>query len=145
LLGLLPASPAAGAGIEVGTVVGLTHAGEPLVDWGGAEARPARSLVALPALTVGRSVAVAFLHGDGSRPLILGVLAEPPAPHSGTLTRAEVDGDRLVLTAEREIVLRCGEASITLTRAGKVLIRGACIISRSSGVNSIKGASVQIN
>jgi hypothetical protein len=58
---------------------------------------------------------------------------------------ARVDGHRVVLDAEQEIVLRCGKASITLTRAGKVLIRGAYLLSRSSGVNRIKGGSVQIN
>ena len=41
--------------------------------------------------------------------------------------------------------MRCGEASITLTRAGKVLIRGAYVLSRSSGANRIKGAAVEIN
>ena len=44
-----------------------------------------------------------------------------------------------------QIVLRCGEASITLTRAGKVLIRGAYVLSRSSGTNRIQGGSVEIN
>jgi hypothetical protein len=34
---------------------------------------------------------------------------------------------------------------LTLTHAGKVLIRGAYVLSRSSGVNRIKGGSVQIN
>ena len=32
-----------------------------------------------------------------------------------------------------------------LTRAGKVLIQGAYLLSRSTGVNRIKGGSVQIN
>jgi hypothetical protein len=57
----------------------------------------------------------------------------------------EGDGERLVFSAEKEIVLRCGNASITLTRAGKVLIRGAYLLARSSGVNRIQGGSVQIN
>jgi len=50
-----------------------------------------------------------------------------------------------VLKAKQEIVLECGRASITLTSAGKVLIRGAYLSSRSSGVHRIKGASVEIN
>ena len=58
---------------------------------------------------------------------------------------AHIDGERLEFSAEREIVLRCGKASITLTREGKVLIKGAYLSSRSSGVNRIKGGSVQIN
>jgi len=55
------------------------------------------------------------------------------------------DDNRLVLSAEREIVLKCGNASITLTRAGKVLINGTYVVSRSSGYNKIKGAAVDIN
>jgi hypothetical protein len=43
------------------------------------------------------------------------------------------------------VVLRCGDASITLTQAGKVIIRGNYIVSRSSGYNKIKGAAVDIN
>lgn len=58
---------------------------------------------------------------------------------------AAADGERLVLKAGREIVLQCGKASITLTSAGKVIIRGAYVLSRSSGVNRIVGGSVQIN
>jgi hypothetical protein len=50
-----------------------------------------------------------------------------------------------VLSAEREIVLHCGDASITLTRAGKVIIKGRYLISRSSGYNKVKGAAVEIN
>jgi hypothetical protein len=57
----------------------------------------------------------------------------------------KIDGRRVTFEAKEEIVLRCGKASITLTRAGKVLIRGAYLLNRSSGVNRIKGGSVQIN
>jgi hypothetical protein len=58
---------------------------------------------------------------------------------------AELDGERVVLSAEREISLKCGEASITLTAAGKILIRGTYVLTRSSGANRIKGATVEIN
>jgi hypothetical protein len=88
-------------------------------------------------------VAVSFEQGDAGRPIILGKLwqPEPTAP----AIRAEVDKERLVLAADKEIVLQCGQASITLTKAGKILLRGAYLLSRSSGVNRIKGGSVQIN
>lgn len=56
-----------------------------------------------------------------------------------------VDGRRITFTAETEIVLRCGKSSITLTRAGKIIISGEYVVSRSSGVNRIRGGSVQIN
>jgi hypothetical protein len=66
----------------------------------------------------------------------------PPGPQR---FQATIDDQRLELTAEREIVLRCGKASITLTRAGKILLRGTYLFSRSTGVNKIKGGSVQLN
>jgi len=69
--------------------------------------------------------------------------SEPEAP----LT-VKVDADqekKLFLEGKDEVVLKCGEASITLTRQGKVILRGKYILSRSSGVNRILGGSVQVN
>ena len=56
-----------------------------------------------------------------------------------------VDGRRVVLEGQEEVVLKCGEASVTLTRNGKVVIRGKYLLSRSSGVNRILGGSVHVN
>jgi hypothetical protein len=56
-----------------------------------------------------------------------------------------IDGKRVVLEGQEEVVLKCGEASITLTRNGKVVIRGKYLLSRSSGLNRILGGSVQVN
>jgi hypothetical protein len=49
------------------------------------------------------------------------------------------------VSAERQLILRCGDASLTLTRAGKVLISGSYVLSRSSGANRIRGAVVELN
>jgi hypothetical protein len=57
----------------------------------------------------------------------------------------DADGERLLITARHQLVLRCGKAAITLTQAGKVLIEGTYLSSRSTGVNRIKGGSVQLN
>jgi hypothetical protein len=75
----------------------------------------------------------------------MGFLQKTTAPGAAETVQVKVDGERLVFTGEKEIVLRCGEASITLTRAGKILLRGAYIVSRSTGVNRIKGGVVHIN
>jgi hypothetical protein len=69
-----------------------------------------------------------------------GLLADPP----GQL-EVDADGQRMIVSAKEQIVLRCGKASITLTKAGKVLIQGTYVLSRSSGVNRVKGGSVKIN
>jgi hypothetical protein len=42
-------------------------------------------------------------------------------------------------------VLRCGEGSITLTRDGKIVLRGKHIVTHASGVNRIRGGSVELN
>lgn len=56
-----------------------------------------------------------------------------------------IDGKRIVIEGKQEIVFKCGESSITLTKAGKILIRGKYLLSRSTGVNRILGGSVQVN
>ena len=48
-------------------------------------------------------------------------------------------------TASRELVLRCGKASVTLTSDGAVRIRGTDVLSRASATNRIRGGNVQIN
>lgn len=114
----------------------------------------ARSTVSLLRADVGRDVVVLFDGDDVRKPIIVGVVQEPrigsgaaarPVERQEPLITASVDDERIVLKAEREIVLECGEASVTLTRAGKVLIKGAYVLSRSSGYNKIKGAVVDIN
>ena len=58
---------------------------------------------------------------------------------------ADVDGKRVRVTAQDEIVLQCGSASVTLRRNGRVVIRGTYVETRSEGTNRIKGGQVQIN
>jgi uncharacterized protein DUF6484 len=111
---------------------------------------PAQTTVPLQQAHIGATVVVMFDEGDLWRPIVVGVLQESRTGLAGAAApaprvQAQVDDQRLVLTAEREIVLQCGEASITLTRAGKIVIKGTYVVSRSSGPNRIKGASVDIN
>ena len=58
---------------------------------------------------------------------------------------ARLDGKRVVLEGRDEVVLKCGDASITLRRDGKVILRGAYVETNARGVNRIKGGSVKIN
>ena len=87
-------------------------------------------------------ILVTLLATASATPLIDAVLeqsaAEPPE-------EAVVDGKRVVIRGEEEIVLQCGRASITLRRDGKIVLRGADILTVASGVQRIKGGKVQIN
>jgi len=142
-------------GVTIGTFVDHDEAGRLLVDFvanPSKEPLVASTMVKLNRSQRGREVALMFPQGDPQRPLCIGLIQDPSiefsiseATNSPGTVSAAVDNDRVVLKADKEIVLQCGKASITLTQAGKVLVRGAYVLSRSSGVNRIKGASVQIN
>jgi hypothetical protein len=133
-------------GVVIGELAALGDAGEARVAFAGgpADGAPARAMAALGPGDVGREVALMFEGGDPRRPVIMGLMHVPGAA-TAKRPEARVDGERVELSAEKELVLRCGKASITLTRAGKILIRGAYLLARSSGVNRIQGGSVQIN
>ena len=139
-------------GAVVGELVGMTEDGiTPLVAFPGqvgSAAIAARSTIDLHGAHVGRPIVLVFEGSDPTKPIVTGVLREdgksallPRTQH----VEVEADGERMVISAREQLVLRCGKARITLTRAGKILIEGAYISSRSSGVNRIKGGSVQLN
>lgn len=149
-----PALPERIQGVVVGRLLGLE--GGARVSWAGAPGGvAARAMAALDARHVGGEVAILFEHGDRARPVILGAMeprvGPPPAeeavasPDGALRVEALADGRRVVVEAERELVLSCGKASITLTRAGKILIRGAYVSSHATGTQRIVGGTVQIN
>jgi hypothetical protein len=138
-------------GVVIGILVGMDPEGNPRVVFPGnpqEDAVSARSTLSFLPQDLGREVALLFENGDPQHPLIIGRLQHPRTVNPATSqveAEADLDGERLVLSAQREIVFKCGKSSITLTRAGKIILRGASILSRSSGLNRIKGGSVQIN
>src|SRR5258708_5480867 len=83
--------------------------------------------------------------------IVIGILdgfdadGRPLVDYPGNAAGAPLPALTTALYGAEAVVLECGHASITLTSAGKVLIRGAYLSSRSSGVHRIKGASVDIN
>ena len=139
---------AATPAVIIGTLVGFTEARAPLVDFPGNQsgaALSARSMIALSQLDAGCEIALAFEQGNPAKPMVMGRLQLDGGESAADPVNVTLDGEQVTLSARNEIVLRCGKASITLTRAGKIIIRGAYLLSRSSGVNRIKGGSVQIN
>ena len=53
--------------------------------------------------------------------------------------------DRLSLSASSELELRCGDSQITLTKDGKVVIKGVDVTTRASRTCRVKGSTVNIN
>lgn len=170
---LNPADVLAPGEVVIGQLHGLSPTGEPLVNFPqnvSNQAIPAMSTLAINPEHSGRQVALLFTQGDLNNPLIIGLIHSPlqelidgfeittiqndkdqqtafeaEAPKTDASPDAYIDGKRVVLEGREEVVLKCGEASITLTKGGKILIRGKYILNRSSGVNRILGGSVQVN
>ena len=140
------------AGIIVGELIGMTNDGRtPLICYPGqpgTAALSARSTIDLHGKHIGKQVVLMFEANDPRKPIIMGVLQSSEGSsleQRPDQVEVEADGERMIVSAKEQLVLRCGKASITLTKAGKVLIKGSYVLSRSSGVNRIKGGSVQLN
>lgn len=130
--------------------------GRVLVRWALGDRAVERWLPLLRGLTVAPGDAV-LLDAPGGFPgwLVVGAIdgvedapegAEAAAAMARELgAEVVVDGKRVEVEGADEVVLRCGQASITLRRNGRVVIRGTYVETRSKGVNRIRGGSVQIN
>jgi hypothetical protein len=138
-------------GVLVGTLVGFRERHEPLVTYDGqpgSAALSARASVDVFADHIGHQVTLMFEDGDPLRPIVTGrirVAATWPVSTSSPQVEVDADGQRLTLAAKDQLVLQCGKASITLTAAGKVIVQGAYLSTRSSGVVRIRGGSIQLN
>ena len=136
--------------VTVGTLVGLAPSGEAWVDLPRERRRNvlARSTCALVPEQVGRQVLVTWADDDREHPIITGVIRSAvDAAREASVPRldAVVDAERIVLTGKREIVLRCGKASIVLEADGSVVVKGARLLTSATGVHRIRGGAVQIN
>lgn len=146
----------------------VDHAGN------GCGPRVARTTIALSPAMLARAIAarqgalLVFENADPALPIIIGLIQTPEASafealldapraqperevarevsHPAAPARpARLDGESVVLEGEREVVLRCGDASLTLRRDGKAILRGAYVETHSRGINRIKGGAVKIN
>ena len=158
----LPETLVDAAGVQLAAIVGVTDDG-PQVQFQ-PDGPPITARLAVSATRERLDAAIAqcqqvvllFEHGDRTRPIIVGFIESVPAPAERveigpvlpdrpSVVEADVDGKRVRITAQDEIVLQCGSASVTLRRNGRVIIRGTYVESRSDGTNRIKGGQVQIN
>jgi hypothetical protein len=72
--------------------------------------------------------------------------AEPAVTETtDPVIEADIDGRRVRIVAKDEIVLECGNASITLRRNGRIVIKGTYVETCSEGTIRIKGGQVRIN
>jgi len=163
------------AGVKLGTIDDITADNQVLVSFSGLNnSVPARLVQSLnwPRLLDAAKnqldLLLLFENGDASKPIIIDIvgacaddLSAVPAPilankatynqqydqqsASDELQDVNIDGKHISFTAKEQISFKCGNATITLTRSGKIMLKGAYVLNRSSGSLRLKGASVQIN
>lgn len=154
-------------GLLIGKVIALNSHGNPMIAYDEqTKSTPVEALTTVPLTNtaIGQDVAVSFAQNQGGTPIVMGVIRRVlddvlnlEAGNVQTNTEIEtsetkdpkpeilVDGNKLELSAAEEITLRCGKASITLTKAGKILIKGEHMLNRTSGSYKIKSGSIQLN
>ena len=149
-------------GPQIGEIVEINNEGGIMVEYSAYSHGPVlaqltstvRDRIIQQKLRAAQKVLLVFENGRPECPIIIDTLHTTVAESAdlksldvavGNPHEVTVDGKRVSFNALEEIVLRCGKASITLTHEGRVIIRGAHVVSRSTGTNKIKGGSVQIN
>jgi hypothetical protein len=96
-------------------------------------------------LARGDDVLVAISPEPQERPCVLGRVGRYASSHEQGEEKQDRNPESLVLKADQQIVLSCGDSTITLRHDGKVLITGVDVVSRAARTQRIKGGSVQIN
>jgi len=151
------------AGSRLGELLGFSPQGYPVIARPGHEGPiEVPTTVALGRDDVGSVVLLTFVEGREDQPLVTGRLQPPLPPETppppgpggdqplamlsadGPL-QLEANGEVVTIEAERELVLRCGKASLRLRRDGFVELRGVDVVSRASRANWIRGGSVALN
>lgn len=155
------------SGLLIGKVISINSQGNPMLAYDEqTKAKPVEALTTVPLTpaSIGQDVAVSFAQNQGGTPIVMGVIrrvlddvlnldvSKTPSSTEFETENANnqkpeilVDGNKLELSAAEEITLRCGKASITLTKAGKILIKGEHMLNRTSGSYKIKSGSIQLN
>jgi hypothetical protein len=145
---------------RIGRLAGTNTQRDILVEYDDCGPWPAKLVAGIDRQTLmkpenrSREVLLVFEKGDPCRPIIVGLMEDPleslvsfelPPEESQAAKDLLVDGKRITIEAEDEIMLKCGKGSILIRKDGKIIIKGTDLLSRSSGAHRLKGASVNIN
>ena len=152
--------------VVIGSLSALSEKGKPLVSYKAfsQDFAQVEALSTLGVLSkdVGKQISLLFVEGDVNKPIVIGFIHNPlesmletydekvtlqtiPPDATSRDSTLLLDGKNINLEAQDSIKLQCGEASISLNKSGKIVIRGKYILNRASGVNRILGGSVQVN
>ena len=134
-------------GVVIGQIVGQTQSGHPVVVMPEADdPQEAQSACVVTANDVGRQCALMFQNGDATLPIVMGLL-QTPVIALGASTGFDVDEETgaIDIFSDHEINLHCGDAHLRMTAEGLIEMRGNKVVSHSTGLNRVRGASVKLN
>jgi len=134
------------SGIVVGILADAGDAAGICVDVQGyGRVAVSHALVPVGAGDRGRAVAVSVASGAPNANVLLGFVWTPGEPAHASTPTVQADGQRVVIEAEHEMELRCGESAIVLTADGRIYLRGNYVTSHASATQRILGGSVHVN
>ena len=97
-----------------------------------------QSLCVVTSADINRQCAIMFENGDQTRPIVLGLMQQ-------AVLTVDAIAEQHTIGATDKIELHCGKASLTLCANGNIELRGTKIVTHSTGLNHIRGASVKLN
>jgi hypothetical protein len=121
-------------GVVVGFIITIDKQNNPMVDFDCnvyKQPIPAISLVEINKTHTGCKVALMFEKNRADKPIIMGFMHIPEQTKS--------------ITAEKELLIKCGKASIRLKENGDIVINGRELISRARKNNIIRGGTILLN
>ncbi len=129
-------------GNRAAVIVDFDGDGCPMVEIDG-HVVAARATIAIQRDDLGREAMVSLLNEDPRQPVVTGLFVDPQAP--ARRRTVEIRADGLDFEAASKIVFKCGKSSITLHRDGKIVLQGKHLLSRASGVNRVRGGTIELN
>jgi hypothetical protein len=128
--------------LELARIVHVDEKGiEVQLPSGGSTPKRAQSLIPYSDLACDDQVVVAHVSGPDAPIVVLGRLFSPLAPPRDV----RVNGRKVAIEANTELVLKCADATIRIAHDGLVAVRGDRVVTQARGVNRIRGGSVEIN
>ena len=121
------------SGIVIGIISDVDESGQVMVDFSeNFLTKPvlAKSMVEINESHKNQKAALMFENNESDKPVIMGLMHTP---------------DNRIVTAKKNLTIKCGKSSIELRENGEIIIEGDIITSRAKKNNIIKGGTIHLN
>jgi len=135
-------------GFFIASIASVDEQGAPYIIVPGVlhESTKADAMCDVSSVHVGDQFGLMFRNGDLAYPVLMGKMQQPTLVLAAEAD-AQISGDKdqVIIESQKEIYLRCGDSHLLLSADGHVEIRGKTVVTHSTGLNRVRGASVKIN